>query len=180
MRTRSELAGEMWHSDVSCSAEPTMGSILRLFEVPERGGDTLFGNMYAAYDILSERMKAYIADLAALHDGGPYYREVNSIVGRDDGGRVYPAAEQPIVRTHPVTARKCLYVNPMFTTRIIGVPKLESDSVLRLSSFRHIADPQFQCRFRWERNSVAFWDNRCAQHFAVWDYSPQCSLWLPR
>ena len=165
------VAGEMWHSDVSCSVEPPMGSILRLFVVPESGGDTLFANMYAAYDSLSERMKAYIADLTALHDGGPYYREVNSIIGRDDGGRSYPTAEQPMVRTHPVTGKKALYVNSMFTTRIMGVPKLESDSVLGFL-FQHIADPQFQCRFRWEKNSVAFWDNRCAQHFAVWDYSP--------
>jgi taurine dioxygenase len=170
---RSErVAGENWHSDVSCAPEPPMGSILRLFTVPERGGDTLFANMYAAYEALSDRMKSYLDGLSAVHDGAPYYREVNRIIGRDDHGRAYPQAEHPVIRTHPVTGRRCLFVNSMFTTRIVGVPKTESDAILGLL-FDHVRDPRLQCRFRWEPNSVAFWDNRCTQHFAVWDYFPQ-------
>ena len=165
------VAGEMWHSDVSCSPEPPMGSILRMFTVPDQGGDTLFSNMYAAYDSLSDRMKAYLERLTAIHDGAPYYREVNRIIGRDDGGKTYPQSVHPIVRTHPVTGRRCLYVNSMFTTRIVGVPKDESDAVLGFL-FGHMKNPQFACRFRWQQNSVAFWDNRCTQHFAVWDYYP--------
>jgi alpha-ketoglutarate-dependent taurine dioxygenase len=166
------VAGEMWHSDVSCAEEPPMGSILRIFVVPESGGDTMFASMYAAYDALSDRMKAMLDGLDAVHDGGPYYRSVNAIIGRDDGGRVYPKALHPVLRTHPVSGRKSLYVNSMFTTRIVGLPAAESDAVLGFL-FDHVKNPQFQCRFRWERNSIAFWDNRCTQHYAVWDYFPQ-------
>ena len=165
------VAGEMWHSDVSCRSEPPLGSILRMFIVPESGGDTLFANMYAAYEALSDRMKAHVDGLSAIHEGAPYYNDVNRIIGRDDGGRTYPRAEHPIVRTHPVTGRRCLFVNSMFTTRIVGLPKPESDALLRYL-FEHLKSPLFQCRFRWEAHSVAFWDNRCTQHFAVWDYYP--------
>lgn len=170
--TSKRVAGEMWHSDVSCSPEPPMGSILRLFVVPERGGDTLFASMYAAYEALSDGMKGYLEGLTAIHDGAPYYQEVNRIIGREDRGRSYPRAEHPVVRTHPVTGRRCLFVNSMFTTRLVGVPKLESDQVLAFL-FQHIQNPQFACRFRWQAHSVAFWDNRCGQHFAVWDYFPE-------
>ena len=97
------VAGEQWHSDVSCDPRPPMGSILRLHTVPETGGDTLFANMYAAYEALSDRMRAFLDGLTAVHDGGPYYRETNRLIGRDDGGRSYPSAEHPVVRTHPVT-----------------------------------------------------------------------------
>jgi taurine dioxygenase len=165
------VAGEMWHSDVSCADEPPMGSILRMFVMPESGGDTMFASMYAAYEALSARMKALLDGLDAIHDGGPYYRSVNAILGRDDGGRVYPRATHPVVRTHPVSGRKCLFVNSMFTTQILGLPAAESDAILGFL-FDHVKNPQFQCRFRWERNSIAFWDNRCTQHYAVWDYFP--------
>ncbi len=165
------VAGEMWHSDVSCSEEPPMGSILRMFVVPESGGDTMFASMYAAYEALSDRMKSLLAGLTAVHDGGPYYRGVNALIGRDDGGRSYPKAEHPVVRTHPVSGRKSLFVNSMFTTQILGLPKAESDAILAFL-FDHVKNPQFQCRFRWEKDSVAFWDNRCTQHYAVWDYFP--------
>ena len=100
------VAGEMWHSDVSCSSEPPTGSILRMFVVPPHGGDTLFASMYAAYEALSPPMQELLGGLTAIHDGGPYYRDVNRIIGRDDGGRDYPVAEHPVVRTHPVTGRR--------------------------------------------------------------------------
>jgi taurine dioxygenase len=165
------VAGEMWHSDVSCAEEPPMGSILRMFEVPPHGGDTLFASMYAAYDALSSRMKAYLEGMTAIHEGAPYYRDVNRIIERDDRGKVYPVAEHPVVRTHPLSGRKALYVNSMFTTRLAGVPREESDAVLRFL-FDHVQNPAFQCRFHWQKNSIAFWDNRCTQHYAVWDYYP--------
>ena len=163
------VAGEDWHSDVSCDAEPPMGSILYLTEVPEDGGgDTLFANMYLAYEALSEPVKRLIGGLKAVHDGEHYYR---GRYGVDDRGKVFPRAEHPVVRTHPVTGRKALYVNRMFTTRIVGLRKGESDAVLEML-YRHIETPEFSVRFRWRPNSVAFWDNRCAQHHAVWDYYP--------
>ncbi|MDX1392846.1 MAG: TauD/TfdA family dioxygenase [Gemmatimonadota bacterium] len=165
------VAGEMWHTDVSCDPVPPMGSILRLHTVPECGGDTLFASMYAAYDALSDRMKELLEDLTAVHDGGPYYRAVNRLIGRDDGGRTYPSAEHPVIRVHPETGRRALFVNSMFTVGIVGLPKLESDALLDFL-FAHVQRPDFQCRFRWRPNSVAFWDNRCTQHHAIWDYWP--------
>ncbi len=166
------VAGEMWHSDVSCDPVPPMGSILRLHTVPECGGDTLFASMYAAYEALSDRMKSLLDGLTAIHDGGPYYRDVNRLIGRDDGGRRYPSAEHPVIRTHPVTGRKAIFVNSMFTVRIVGLPAFESDALLGFL-FAHVQRPDFQCRFRWRQNSIAFWDNRCTQHHAIWDYWPE-------
>jgi taurine dioxygenase len=165
------VAGERWHSDVSCDSEPPMGSILRLHTVPERGGDTLFSSMYAAYDALSAPVKAWLGTLTAEHDGTPYYRSVNTIIGRDDGGKSYPRAVHPVVRTHPVSGRKGLFVNEMFTIRIVGLSRDESDAVLGFL-FKHVQRPEFQCRFHWAANSIAFWDNRCTQHMAIWDYFP--------
>ncbi len=164
--------GERWHSDVSCDPVPPMGSILRMHTVPESGGDTLFASMYAAYESLSDRMKTFLEGLTAIHDGGPYYRDVNRLIGREDDGRAYPSAEHPVVRTHPVTGRKSLFVNQMFTARIVDLPARESESVLDFL-FGHVKRPDFQCRFRWRENSVAFWDNRCTQHHAIWDYWPE-------
>jgi alpha-ketoglutarate-dependent taurine dioxygenase len=166
------IAGERWHSDVSCDAEPPLGSILYLHTVPEYGGDTLFSSMYAAYDALSDRMKGYLDGLTARHDGEPQYRGRYTDKGVDDVGKAYPWADHPVVRAHPETGRKCLFVNPIFTTRINGLPRLESDAILRML-FDHCANPDFQVRFRWRPNSVAFWDNRCVQHLAIWDYYPQ-------
>jgi taurine dioxygenase len=166
------VAGESWHSDVSCDPEPPLGSILRIHTLPETGGDTLFASMYAAYDALSEQMKTFLSGLSAVHDGAPYYRSVNARVGRAETGKTYPQAEHPIVRTHPVSGRKALFVNQMFTTGIAGLPMAESDAILRFL-FDHMQQPQFQMRFRWGKNSIAFWDNRCVQHMAIWDYWPR-------
>jgi taurine dioxygenase len=166
------VAGESWHSDVSCDPEPPLGSILRIHTLPDTGGDTLFASMYAAYEALSPAIQRFLQGLTATHDGGPYYRSVNTRIGRDDGGRTYPHAEHPVIRTHPESGRKALFVNKMFTTQINGLSQAESDALLRFL-FEHAARPEFQVRFRWEKNSIAFWDNRCVQHQAIWDYWPQ-------
>ena len=166
------VAGERWHTDVSCSEEPPMGSILRLFTVPETGGDTLFASMYAAYDALSEPMKEFLQGLTAIHDGAPYYRGVNALLGRQDGGRDYPRAEHPMIRTNPITGRKAIFVNELFTTGLVGLPQSESEAILGFL-FRHVQRGDFQCRFRWQENSMAFWDNRWTQHLAIWDYWPE-------
>ncbi len=160
--------GESWHSDVSCDAEPPMGSVLYMRVLPEVGGDTLFANMYAAFEALSAPMRRLLAGLTAVHDGEGLYR---GRYGGDDRGRVYPRAEHPVIRTHPVTGRQALFVNSFFTTRILELSKAESDALLAFL-FRHIETPEFSCRFRWAANSVAFWDNRAAQHHALWDYFP--------
>jgi taurine dioxygenase len=163
------VAGENWHSDVSCDPEPPMGSILYMQELPPVGGDTLFASMYAAYDALSEPMKRFLEPLTAIHDGEHVYR---GRYGVDDAGRVFPKAEHPVIRTHPVSGRKALFVNGGFTTRIRQLSRSESDAVLQFL-YRHVETPEFHCRFRWRVDSVAFWDNRCVQHHAMWDYYPQ-------
>ncbi len=169
-RNSSRANGEGWHSDVSCDPEPPMGSILYMKQVPPAGGDTLFASMYAAYEALSDRMKRYLDGMTAIHDGEPVYRGLYADLGVADKPS-YPRAEHPVIRTHPVTGRKALYVNRGFTTRLCGVPRDESEGVLR-TLFDLAEHPLFQCRFRWRANSIAFWDNRCTQHRAMWDYWP--------
>lgn len=165
------VAGENWHSDVSCDAEPPLGSILHLHTVPPQGGDTLFASGYAAYEALSDRLKHYLEGLRATHDGDHVYRGRFKNYGAADSGKVYPRSQHPVVRTHPVTGRKALFVNPGFTTQIDGIPPKESAALLAFL-YEHSTQPEFVVRFRWKPHSVAFWDNRCTQHLAVWDYRP--------
>jgi taurine dioxygenase len=165
------VAGEQWHSDVSCDEEPPLGSILHLHTVPQSGGDTLFASMYAAYEALSPRMRTYLEGLTALHSGESTYRRTNRLLGIDDRGRVFPQADHPVIRTHPVTRRKVLFVNRGFTVRINEVPEEESAAILSYL-YDHAERPEFQVRFQWKPDSVAFWDNRAVQHKALWDYFP--------
>lgn len=169
----NHVAGDSWHSDVSCIAEPPMGSILHLNTIPEGGGgDTLFASAGAAYDALSDTLKAFLEPLTAIHAGEQVYRGRYKHQGIDDSGKTYPESEHPVVRTHPVSGRKSLYVNETFTTRIPQLAQKESDAILKLLC-DHIKLPQFQVRFKWQENSVAFWDNRSVQHHAMWDYFPE-------
>lgn len=161
-----------FHSDVSCDAEPPMGSILHIHQVPSSGGDTLWANMYAAFEALSEPMQRFLEGLTAIHGSEHIYRGRYADRGVDDRGKVFPQSEHPIVRRHPETGRKALFVNSVFTTRIVGLRDAESDALLRFL-FAHIARPDFHVRFKWEPYSLAFWDNRCTTHYAVWDYFPQ-------
>lgn len=163
--------GNNWHTDVSCDVEPPLGSCLQLRTLPPVGGDTLFANMYAAYETLSPMMQDFLADKTAMHESEHVYRGRYADRGVDDTGMVYPSAEHPVVRTHPRSGRQALYVNPSFTTKINGLTKAESRAVLQLL-YAHQQRPEFQVRFRWSDNAVAFWDNRCTQHFAIWDYWP--------
>ena len=157
------VAGENWHTDQSCIDIPPMGSILYQKIVPPNGGgDTLFASMYAAYEALSPQMKAFLEPLTAEHDGA---------LGYDRVAAGHPTAIHPIVTKHPDTGRKLLFVSPTFTSRIIELPKKESDAVLGFL-FDHLAQPHWQVRFRWTDHSIAFWDNRCTQHCAIWDYWP--------
>jgi len=144
------VAGEEWHSDVSCDPEPPMGSILHLTTVPpDGGGDTMFANMYLAYDTLSEPVRKLLEGLTAIHDGEHVFR---GRYGVKDAG-------------------KLLFVNRGFTTRIAQLKRHESTAVLEML-YRHIETPELHCRFKWEKGSIAFWDNRCVQHHALWDYYP--------
>jgi taurine dioxygenase len=123
--------------------------------------------MYEAYEALSKPMKSFLSTLTAVHaaDYSGYY-------GDHPSQRENPSAEHPVIRTHPVTHQKCLFVNSGFTKRIKGVTKAESDALLRLL-FEHVKNPNFHCRLQWRPNTIAIWDNRCTQHMAVWDYFPE-------
>jgi len=164
------ISGERWHSDVSCDPEPPMGSILHLKVIPPVGGDTIFTSMYAAYDALSAPMKKFLSGLTAIHDGARNYTRTNNLIGVE-GPKQFPRAEHPLIRTHPVTGRQAIFVNPVFTMAIKALPDDESKAILEFL-FEHCGRPHWQVRFRWQPNSVAFWDNRCTQHIAMWDYFP--------
>lgn len=165
------VAGNGWHTDVSCDERPPMATILRLVTVPPIGGDTLFASMYAAYDALSEPMKEFLGQLSAVHDGAHVYAGRYGTKESDTRDGAFPRSVHPVVRTHPVTGRKALYVNRAFTTRIKGLQPAESRALLDFL-YAHLEDPHFQCRLHWEENTVAMWDNRCLQHYAMWDYHP--------
>ena len=165
-----------WHSDVTWRLEPSLGSILRGIEMPPCGGDTLFADMGAAYDGLSDEVKTAIAGRNALHDFA-HFRVSMRRRGLSDAeieafNTKYPMVEHPVVRTHPETGRKSLYVNAAFTQHIVGMEKGESDALLK-HLYAQAAIPEYQCRFHWRNHSIAFWDNRACQHYAVSDYAPQ-------
>ena len=154
------VSGNIWHTDQSCAEIPPLGSILHLHTVPPNGGgDTLFASMYAAYEALSERMKTYLEGMTALHDGVRLF------------GPGTPHAEHPVIVRHPESGRKLIYVNRGFTVRMNGLPEAESEAVLDFLD-EHCARPEWTFRFRWRPHSIAFWDNRCAQHRAIADYLP--------
>ena len=174
-------AANAWHSDVTFSDEPPLGSILLARKVPQRGGDTMWADMYGAYDALSDAMKRYLDGMTAMHSPGNAKFEKAYKYTDDRAQEIRAArqalepAEHPIVRTHPVTGRKALFVNSIFTRKVKGVSAKESRAILSYL-YDHIATPEFSCRFRWRENSVAFWDNRCTQHYAVADYAGEHRL----
>ncbi|MFZ5780156.1 MAG: TauD/TfdA dioxygenase family protein [Pseudomonadota bacterium] len=162
--------GALWHADNTDYERPPLGSLLYAEIVPPVGGDTMWASMYAAYDALSASMKAYLEGLSALHDNSlvrKLYAADQSL--RSEGIVVEKAVRHPVVRTHPETGRKLIFVNSGYTQAIAGVSDIESRSILQ-ALFEHIAKPEFQVRFRWERGSMAIWDNRCTQHYALDDY----------
>ena len=164
-----------WHSDNTFMSEPPMGSILKAVQLPKVGGDTCFANAAAAYEALSDSMRRFVDGLRAVHDiTKPMTRAIAA--GIFDAAKLakqqeqWPPVEHPVVRTHPVTGRKALYVNGNSTVRLVGLSERENDLLLPFLN-DHIRSPEFQCRFRWDTGSIAFWDNRTVQHFAVADYS---------
>ena len=166
----------LWHSDVCFRLEPPLGSILRGIEIPPTGGDTLWANMEAAYAGLNDDIKERIDDAYAVNAWPPSWIDLamrkEGVTDREAFRRENPDPEHPVVRTHPQTGNKSLYVNTAFTRRIVGMEQAESDELLALL-FRQAAIPEYQCRLRWQKNTIAFWDNRCTQHYAVADFFPQ-------
>ena len=164
--------GNGWHTDVSCDREPPLATMLQLHTLPSTGGDTLFTSTCAAFETLSAPMQQYLLTLSAHHESYHIYKGRYSDRGVSDQDISYPAALHPVVRTHKDSNRLSLYVNPSFTTRIDGLTAAESRALLQLL-YEHQQRPEFQVRFRWRENAIALWDNRCTQHFALWDYWPE-------
>lgn len=168
--------GDTWHTDVTFLPEPPMGSILCAREIPPYGGDTLFASLTMAYDALSEGMKCMLDGVNAVHsniylltgkDGTEDRNQTRSTKVRKE--KVELTAVHPVVRTHPETGRKAIFVNQAFTTRFENMTREESQGLIDYL-IRHASRPEFTCRFRWEEGSVAFWDNRCTYHYALNDY----------
>jgi len=164
--------GDFWHSDVSCDERPPLGTMLQLHVVPSSGGDTLFSNMYAAYESLSAPLRRMLDGLSANHESSHVYPDRYADRGQDNSDISCPSAVHPVVRTHPDTGRKALFVNRTFTTKIDELSENESRAILRFL-FDHAERDEFRIRYHWARNDMAFWDNRCCMHRAIWDYWPE-------
>jgi taurine dioxygenase len=165
--------GGIWHSDTTYLERPPMASMLIGREVPEAGGDTEFANMYMAYDTLSDGLKRLLEPLtavnsSALADVSRTREDRLKDSARRDAAKQY-VAEHPVIRVHPETGRRALYVNVAHTERFSDMTREESLPLLRYL-FQHQVRPEFTCRFRWRPGSIAFWDNRCTQHNAINDY----------
>jgi alpha-ketoglutarate-dependent taurine dioxygenase len=165
--------GGIWHSDTAYLDVPPMASMLVAREVPAAGGDTEFANMYQAYETLSSGMKRLLDGLVAVNssaaaDVSRTREDRLKDSARPDARKEYTAAH-PVVRVHPETGRRALYVNVAHTVRFEGMTEEESAPLLQYL-YRHQVRPEFTCRFRWRPGSVAFWDNRCTQHNAINDY----------
>lgn len=164
-----------WHFDVTWREVPSMGAILHAIHVPESGGDTLFCDMYAAYDGLDDETKTLIDGLDAEHDYVKAFGRQVPDDKRDEIRSKYPIAIHPLVAVHPETGRKHLYNNPIFMNRILGVSPEESQRLMS-ELWRESQNVEYQCRFHWEKDSVAFWDNRACQHYASSDYWPEIRI----
>jgi len=168
---KTKFGENHWHSDVTWREKPSLGSILRARIVPPVGGDTLFSDQIAAYEGLDDATRERIDGLTAVHSFVQTFGR-----GMDEEQKAkfleeYPEPRHPVVRTHPETGKKGLYVNRAFTKHIEGMEPEESERLLRFL-YRRASIPEYQCRFRWRVDSVAFWDNRAVQHYAAFDYYP--------
>ncbi|KPA90279.1 putative taurine catabolism dioxygenase [Pseudomonas asplenii] len=161
------VAGEAWHTDGTADLAPSMGSMLYIKETPAigSGGDTLFANMHLALDMLSPTLQGFLQGLTAIHDGAIPWKGYPAPEG-------LPRTEHPVVVRHPETGRKTLFVNSGFTSHIVQLSEGESRVLLDLLFGLVAREPILTCRVRWEPNTLVFWDNRCTQHHAVWDYFP--------
>ncbi len=169
---------DLWHTDFAGTERPTMGTVLYAKDIPPRGGDTVWVSMVAAYEALSDRMKAHLDGLWAYHDSyQPYGEHVRPEMYEGDGTDYlkerrasYRPALHPVVRTHPVTGKKGLFVNESMTTMIKDLDKRESDFLLRYL-FDYLRTPEFNYRHKWQTNDLAMWDNRLSLHYALFDYT---------
>jgi taurine dioxygenase len=174
--TTPPFGTDVWHSDETFRAEPPMATVLCAKEVPAVGGDTMFVSMAAAFDGLSDRMQQYVCGLSAIHDMKPFRPLFGgSLEERQKLQHFelqYPPQRHPVVRVHPVSGRKVLFVNPQFTIAIDGMEENESRALLN-TLFQQALVPEYQFRLHWQPHTIAMWDNRSTQHYAIHDYYPQ-------
>ena len=172
--------GETWHTDVSYNEKPTKVIILKSLKIPPVGGDTMFSNMEIAWETLDENIKGKIKDKKAVHSSLGAAAFVEKYTKMEGNGNVNEFSnEHPIVRTHPETGKKILYVNSMYTNMIVGMDKSESDVILK-EIFQHQSRLDFTCRFQWTENAVAIWDNRSTLHQGLTDFFPGRGLGYER
>lgn len=166
----TKYTGRQWHSDMSFTTAPSLGSLLKSYEVPEVGGDTLFANMYLAYDALSAGLKRMIADLHGIHLSGTrkLANETTGVIRAEEQKRINPPVAQPVVRTHPETGRQALYIGEK-VARFDGMTEEESAPLIDYL-VRHATRPEFVYRHQWRRNDLLAWDNRCVMHQALGDF----------
>jgi taurine dioxygenase len=166
---------EAWHTDMTFREHPPMGTVLKAVTIPPRGGDTLWSSMTAAYNGLSFHMQRFLEDLTAVHDFSYGFKESLAEPGGKerlaDAVAANPPVRHPVIRTHPETGKKVIFVNSLFTTHIEGLRPAESDAILQLL-YRHVTTPEYTCRFQWQPHSIAIWDNRSTQHKSINDYFP--------
>ncbi len=172
--TRSQ--GLHWHTDVTFVTRPPLGSILRAVVVPPSGGDTLFSNQQAAFEGLSPTLQSFLSTLTAVHDGRAQFKGILDQVGEGtwEGERFTKLVpvEHPVVRTHPETGERSLFVNPGFTSHIVGLERPESDALLEFL-YEHSVRPEYTVRYHWHQGDIGFWDNRTTQHSVVGDFGTQ-------
>jgi taurine dioxygenase len=161
-----------WHQDITWHERPSFGAVLRAVEVPNVGGDTLWADGAAAYDGLPDAVRERIDPLVAVHDWRSSFGLGMDPAQVEELSPRFPPVEHPVVRVHPETGRRTLFVNAIFTQRIVGLDPDESDALLE-RLFAQFRRPEYQCRFRWTPGAVAFWDNRATAHYASSDYFPQ-------
>ncbi len=166
---------EVWHSDMTFRKHPPLGSVLRSKICPPEGGDTLWSSMTAAYNGLSKSMQVFLSNLTAEHDFSFGFKEsLAELGGRERLAQAVadnPPVSHPVIRIHPESGKKVIFVNALFTTKIIGLSEKESSTILSFL-YEHIITPAYTCRFHWEPNSIAIWDNRSTQHKPINDYFP--------
>lgn len=166
---------EVWHSDMTFRKHPPLGSVLRSKICPPEGGDTLWSSMTAAYNGLSKSMKGFLSNLEAEHDFSFGFKEsLAELGGKERLAQAVadnPPVSHPVIRIHPESGKKVIFVNALFTTKILGLPEKESSAILSFL-YRHVITPEFTCRFHWRPNSIAIWDNRSTQHKPINDYLP--------
>lgn len=170
-------AGTYWHSDLSYMPMPAMGSMMYAMQIPDIGGDTMFANMYLAYETLSPGLQRMLEQLSAVHHFGHadkrYFSKRGGAARINEAAREKtPPVEHPVVRTHPTTSRKALFINPGFTSHFVDMTEEESEPLLEYL-FQHITQPAFIYRHRWQMNDLVFWDNRCTIHHAIRDYGEE-------